>query len=109
MIFELPIYYSNSSYESIADGEMRVCQLGVASLICICILALIPQTMGQFTDVGKYTLSIYLLHPPMIKLMNVGCSYAGIERNLLIAIAMTIIVVVTLYSIRNLKILRCLQ
>ncbi len=83
--------------------------MGIATLICIAALNITPKTMGRFTDVGIYTLIIYLLHPPMIKMMNVACGYAGIERNPLIAIAMTIVVVTVIYSIRNLKILEYFQ
>ncbi len=107
--FFLPIFYSNSSYENVAEGGMRALQLGVATLICIAALNITPKSMGRFTDVGKYTLIIYLLHPPMIKVMNVACSYAGIERNPLIAIVMTIVAVTVIYSIKDLKIFKYIQ
>lgn len=84
-------------------------QMGIATLICIAALNISPETMGRFTDVGKYTLIIYLLHPPMLKMMNVACNYAGIERNPLIALVMTVIVVAIIYSIRNLKVLRYIK
>lgn len=105
----LPIFYSNSYYESVKDLGMKALQLGVATLLCIAVLNITPKTMGKFTDVGKYTLIIYLLHPPMIKIMNIACGRLGIERNPLIAIAMTIVTVTFIYSIRNLKILNYLK
>lgn len=107
--FCLPVFYCKDCYESISDGGMRALQMGIATLICIAALNITPKTMGRFTDVGKYTLIIYLLHPPMIKVMNVACGYAGIERNPLIAVAMTIVAVTVIYSIRNLKIFKYIQ
>lgn len=105
----LPIFYCKDCYESISDCGMRALQMSIATLICIAALNITPKTMGRFTDVGKYTLIIYLLHPPMIKVMNVACSYAGIERNPLIALVMAIVIVAFIYSIRNLKVLKYIQ
>lgn len=107
--FCLPVFYCKNCYEGISDCSMRALQTGIATLICITALNITPKTLGRFTDVGKYTLIIYLLHPPMIKVMNVACSYVGIERSPLIAIAMTIVAVTVIYSVRNLKIFKYLQ
>jgi fucose 4-O-acetylase-like acetyltransferase len=99
--FYLPIFYSNSCYENVADCGMRVLQLGVASLMCIALLNIVPKAMGKFTEMGKHTLIIYLLHPPMIKVMNVACLYFGIGRTPLIAIIMCTISVTLIYFVRN--------
>lgn len=106
--FALPVFYSNTPYEEWTDCVMRALQLTVALMLCLAIMNVMPAKMGRFTDVGKYTLLIYLLHPPMIKVMKVACQYAGIEQNPLIGIAMTIVTVVAIYSVRNLKIFRYL-
>lgn len=106
--FALPVFYGNTSYEGIADCGMRALQLIVALLLCLAIMNVMPAKMGRITDVGKYTLLIYLLHPPMIKVMKVACQYAGIEQNPLIGVAMTIVTVVAIYLVRNLKIFRYL-
>ena len=40
--------------------------------------------------------------------MKVACQYVGVEQNPLIGIAMTIITVVAIYSVRNLKLFKYL-
>ena len=106
--FVLPVFYSNTPYEELADCGMRALQLTVAMVLCLAIMNVMPAKMGRFTDIGKYTLLIYLFHPPMIKIMKVACLHVGIEQNPLIGIAMTIVTVVAIYSVRNLKIFRYL-
>lgn len=107
--FLLPAFYCNHYYENVADTGMRVLQLFIATILCISALSITPTTMGGLTDVGRYTLIIYLLHRPMIKVMNMVCGHAGIEQNPLVAIVMTIIIVVFIYSIRNLKVFKYLR
>lgn len=104
----LPVFYSNTPYKSWTDCGMRALQLIVASVLCLAIMNVMPTKMGRFTDIGKFTLLIYLLHPPMIKVMKVACQYAGVEQNPLIGIAMMIVTVVAIYSVRNIKIFRYL-
>ena len=106
--FTLPVFYSNTPYEEWTDCGMRALQLIVALVLCLAIMNVMPARMGRFTDLGKYTLLIYLLHPPMIKVMKVACQYAGVEQNPLIGIAMTMVTVVAIYSVRNIKIFRYL-
>ena len=106
--FTLPVFYSNTPYEEWTDCGMRALQLIVALVLCLAIMNVMPARMGRFTDLGKYTLLIYLLHPPMIKVMKVACLYAGVEQNPLIGIAMTMVTVVAIYLVRNLKIFRYL-
>lgn len=104
----LPVFYSNTPYKTWTDCGMRALQLIVASVLCLAIMNVMPTKMGRFTDIGKFTLLIYLLHPPMIKVMKVACQYAGVEQNPLIGIAMTMVTVVAIYSVRNIKIFRYL-
>lgn len=106
--FALPVFYSNTPYDEWTDCGMRALQLIVALLLCLAIMNVMPARMGKFTEIGKYTLLIYLLHPPMIKVMKVACLYAGVEQNPLIGIAMTMATVVAIYSVRNIKIFRYL-
>lgn len=106
--FALPVFYSNTPYKTWTDCGMRALQLIVASVLCLAIMNVMPTKMGRFTGIGKYTLLIYLLHPPMIKVMKVACQYAGVEQNPLIGIAMTMVTVVAIYSVRNIKIFRYL-
>ena len=106
--FALPVFYSNTPYKTWTDCGMRALQLIVALVLCFAIMNVMPTKMGRFTDIGKYTLLIYLLHPPMIKVMKVACQYAGVEQNPLIGIAMTMVTVVAIYSVRNIKIFRYL-
>lgn len=105
----LPVFYSKDSYNNIAEAGVRLFQLGIAVLLCVSVLNITPKTLGRFTNVGRYTLMIYLLHPPLIKVMNMACGYVGIDRSPLIAVAMTAIIIILIYSIRNLKVLRYLQ
>lgn len=105
----LPIFYCNTHYEILSNCGMRALHLGIASLLCAAVLNFTPNKLCIFTNLGKYTLIIYLLHPPLIKLMNIICNSAGIERTPFTAILMTIIAVTFIYSIRNLKILKYLQ
>ena len=104
----LPVFYSNTPYKTWTDCGMRALQLIVASVLSLAIMNVMPTKMGRFTDIGKFTLLVYLLHPPMIKVMKVACQYAGVEQNPLIGIAMTMVTVVAIYSVRNIKIFRYL-
>ena len=87
---------------------MRAIQLIIALILCIALLNVMPAKQGRFTDIGRYTLLIYLLHPPIIKIMKVFCQYIGIEQNPLVGIAMTSIALIVIYSSRNMKLFKYL-
>lgn len=106
--YSLPVFYSNIPYESLADLGMRAMQLIIALILCIALLNVMPAKLGRFTDIGRYTLLIYLLHPPIIKIMKVFCQYVGIEQNPLVGIAMASIALIVIYSSRNMKIFKYL-
>jgi len=102
----MPVFYANSTYGSAADCLLRLLQLAIASLEGIAILNIIPNNLGQFTDIGKYTLIIYLLHPVFIKALKIVCSYADWTIGTIGGIAIAFIITVVLYSMRNMKIFR---
>ncbi len=81
----------------------------IALILSISVLRVIPDSVGHFTDVGKYTLIIYLLHPPIIKILKIVASYLGLDLGILGAILISIISIVVIYSFRNLRIFRYLN
>ncbi|MBO4807253.1 MAG: acyltransferase family protein [Paludibacteraceae bacterium] len=107
--FLLPVFYCNTPYETMWDCGMRFLQLIVALLASSCVIGLSPNSLGRYTDLGRYTLLIYLLHPPIIKMMKLLCQVVSIEQNLLIAFLMTIITVSFIYAIRNFRFLSFLR
>lgn len=105
----LTIFYCNYFYENLNDLDIRALHLLIACAISIAVLNFTPARLKGFTVLGKYTLLVYLLHPPLIKFMNVACNYIHIQRNAFTAIIMTIIAVTFIYFIRNLRIFKFLK
>lgn len=104
-------FYANSPYgiENAFSGFcMRGVQLLMAALMCFCVLVITPEKLGKITDVGQYTLIIYLLHPPVVKTLKVISTRVGHDPDLLIALLITVITVMTIYSVRKLKIFKYL-
>lgn len=106
----VPIMYCNHSYTIMPNDILTRClQLFIACILCFTILIVCREKVPCFTELGKYTLLIYLLHPPMVKAMKVICVKAGYTPNLLIAIVITSLTVVGLYALRNLRIFKYLK
>lgn len=107
----MPTFYANQPYGSetlVFDIITRALQLLIASTLCFCILVITPETMGKITDVGKYTLLIYLLHPPVVKILKVISEKVGYTPDLLIALVITAFSVIAIYSARKLIIFKYL-
>ena len=107
----MPTFYANQPYGSetlVCNMITRALQLLIAVLLCFCVLAITPEKMGKITDVGKYTLLIYLLHPPVVKTLKVISEKIGYTPDLLIALIITAFSVVAIYSVRKLKIFKYL-
>lgn len=107
----MPTFYANQSYGSetlVFDMITRALQLLIASTLCFCILVITPETMRKITDVGKYTLLIYLLHPPVVKIFKVISEKVGYTPDLLIALVITAFSVIAIYSARKLIIFKYL-
>lgn len=107
----MPTFYANQPYGSetpVFNMITRALQLLIAALLCFCVLAITPEKMGKITDVGKYTLLIYLLHPPVVKTLKVISEKVGYTPDLLIALIITAFSVVAIYSVRKLKIFKYL-
>lgn len=105
----LPVFYSNTSYSAgLADMLMRLLQILVAIALCAAFLGLVPEKLGRFTDLGKWTLLIYLLHPPLVKLSKMGCSFLGIPMspNVPMALLITIACVFLIYVVRKFKVFK---
>lgn len=107
----MPTFYANQPYSSetlVCDMTTKALQLLIAALLCFCILVVTPEKMGKITDVGKYTLLIYLLHPPVVKALKVISEKVGYPPDLLIALIITVFTVTAIYSVRKLRIFKYL-
>lgn len=108
--FWLPVFYAYSPYdEDILEGlGMRLLQMLVAVVMCASMLNIIPEKMGKITDVGKWTLLIYLLHPPVVKLAKMGCSYIGVPMmpNISVAIIISVLTIVLIYTVKEFKVFK---
>ena len=87
---------------------MRGLQILLASVICFCILVIIPENLGKITIIGQYTLILYLLHPPLVKIMKVISTKIGYTPDLLIALIITVITSILIFSVRKFKIFKYL-
>ncbi len=106
----IPVFYGYSVYVTLVnDAFMKIIHLSIAILMCISIMVIVPDKLGRFTNIGKYTLMIYLIHPPMIKMGKVVCEKLGYEMGVLGAILLTIITICSIYYVRNLKLLQYLK
>lgn len=105
----LPVFYANAPYSAgFADLMMRLLQIVVAVIMCAALLGVIPENLGRFTEVGKWTLLIYLLHPPVVKLAKMGCSSVGIPMtpNIPVAFLISVITILLIYSVRKFKVFK---
>ena len=107
--FLLPVFYAKSPYDPNGNGVgMRFLQIIIAIIMCGALLNLIPENTGKITDVGKYTLLIYLVHPPIVKLAKMACSYVGIPMtpNVPVAVIISLVTIALIYILRNFKLFR---
>ena len=104
----LPPFYANNPYNTIGDFWMRGLQILLASLICLCILVIMPEKLGKITIIGQYTLILYLLHPPLVKIMKVISTKIGYTPDLIIALIITVITSILIFSVRKFKIFKYL-
>lgn len=105
----LPVFYAYAPYVVIEkDLGMRLLQIIVAILMCGVFLGIVPEKMGRITEVGKWTLLIYLLHPPIVKLAKVSCSYVGIpmKPNIPVAIIISVMTIALIYIVRRFKVFK---
>ncbi len=106
----IPVMYNNTCYTNLPDEMViRIIQLIVASILCLCFLIIGKERILFVTELGKYTLLIYLLHPPLVKAMKFACVKAGHTPNILTSVVITVVTIVCIYSCRNLKILKYLK
>lgn len=105
----MPPFYANAHYREnmmLEELLLRSVQLAIALTICCSAIALIPEKLGKITDIGKYTLIIYLLHPPIVKILKVVSAKIGYQPDLLMAILITAFTVILIYSLRKMKIFK---
>ena len=106
----IPVMYNNTCYINLPDEMIvRIIQLTVASVLCLCFLIIGRERIPFVTELGKFTLLIYLLHPPFVKAMKLACVKVGHAPNILTSVAITTATVVFIYSCRNFKILKYLK
>lgn len=107
--FNLPPFYANSPfrYDSVInDCFIRILQLIIGTILCFCILAITPEKISIITRIGMYTLLIYLLHPPIIKILKELSIKLGYTPDIFSSIIISIVTIIILYSIRNIKIIK---
>ena len=105
----LPVFYANASYSrGFVDLIMRLLQIVVAIIMCAALLSIIPEKLGRITEIGKWTLLIYLLHPPIVKLAKMGCSRLGIPMapNIPVAVVITVVTILLIYGVRKFKLFK---
>lgn len=105
----MPPFYANNSYNTIGDFWMRGIQILLASVMCFCILVIMPEKLGKITIIGQYTLILYLLHPPLVKILKVISTKIGYNPDLLIALIITVITSILIFSVRKFKIFKYLS
>lgn len=105
----MPVFYGSNAFspENLwGEMSMRIIHIMIAIILCACILIISPTKMGVITNIGQYTLLIYLLHPPLLKILKVFSSKCGYTPDLFIAVLITAITVALLYNCRNFKIFK---
>ncbi len=103
----MPVFYANKPYLVNDDILMRVLQIVIAAALSMSFLVLAPNKNGTVSKLGKSSLMVYILHPPMVKLLKMACAaWGGVEMSPLIALAISVVVVTMLYLVRNLKVLK---
>lgn len=104
----LPPFYANNAYRTVNDIWLRGLQLLLAAVMCFCILVIMPEKMGKITIVGQFTLLIYILHPPLIKILKIVSTKIGYNPDLLIALIITTITCTLIFSVRRFKLFKYL-
>lgn len=106
----VPVMYSHSGYNVIpGDAITRAIQLCIAFVLCFCFMAIGRERLPIFTELGRCTLIIYLLHPPIVKLLKVACVKFGHQPNILTSIVITAVTIAIIYAIKDLKIFKYLR
>ncbi len=104
----LPVFYCNTFYLKPGDMLMRCTQIVIALILCFAFLNFIPSKLGCFDHLGRYTLIIYLLHPPFIKCFKLVLNNLNFDVKVSGAIIISVISIALIYSIRNWKVFRWL-
>lgn len=104
----LPPFYANNPYIINNEIWIRSLQTLIACVMCFCILVIMPEKLGVITTIGQYTLIIYLLHPPLVKVLKVISIKIGYNPDILIAVIITAITGLLIFSIRKFKIFKYL-
>lgn len=107
----LPVFYGNSPYgiDFMQPLITRLLHLIIAISLCLSIMVVVPEKMRLVTQLGRYTLLIYLLHPPIIKILKVALIRMNYEPNLIASLFITSISIAIIYAIRNFRLFKYLQ
>lgn len=107
----LPTFYGNSPYgvDFIHPLITRLLHLIIAISLCLSILVVVPEKMRLVTQLGRYTLLIYLLHPPIVKTLKVILIKMNYELDLIASLFITLISISIIYAIRNFRLFKYLQ
>ena len=73
----MPVFYANHPYIGTDEMLMRVLQTVIAATLSISILVLAPNKSGVVSELGKSSLMVYILHPPMVKILKMACAVGG--------------------------------
>ena len=104
----LPAFYGNMSYSEWQGILLRLLQVIVALILSFSVLCFAPIS-EILSNLGKHTLIIYLLHPPVIFITKKIFSIIGIQYDVFFAIVVTICSVIGIYLARNWKVFRYLK
>ena len=99
-------FYANAHFDKISDCFIRCLQLGIALLVCICMLRIVPQKLSIMTTLGTYTLIVYLFHPPLILIGKRILDYLHLPHNPLSGIIIAVIAILIISLIKDLKFIR---
>lgn len=107
----MPVFYANEHYSVGKDLLTRSIQLVIAGAMCVAFLGVVPKRLGRLTDLGQWTLLIYLLHPPVIKVSKMVCKLVGIPMspNVLMGIVISILAIALIYLMRNWRVFKYLS
>ena len=104
--YSIPPFYANTHFKEMNDCWIRCQQMVLALLICICMIRIVPKRIPVVTQLGTYTLIVYLFHPPLILLGKRLLDCFRIPHHLFTGIVIAVVVIAFISFIRDWKFVR---
>ena len=105
----LPLFQPREPYSDWNDAILRLLQMGIAFVICIGIIRLLPARLPRlFCEMGRWTLYFYLYHTFMVKAINDVSLHYQWNMQLFGALFLTITIVLIIALMSKVKLFRLL-